>query len=321
MNSTLAPIVLFCYNRPKHTELTLTALSENTLADQSELFVFCDGPKLDVTAEQLNKIQQVRGFVKSKNWCGKVTVFESLSNKGLANSVIEGVTKIVNEFGRVIVLEDDLVTSKGFLKYMNTALDKYKSENDVYQISGYCYPTDAITKNGTSFFLPITTSWGWGTWDRAWACFDKKVSGYEVLKNDKELATKFNLDNSYPLAKMLFEQMETKSIDSWVIRWWWSVFNKNGLTLFPDKSLVKNIGFGIEGTHTLGNNPFPIVDFDSKYFIVNFPSTVIANDEYFKLIKLTLKNYTISVALTRNVTPSIIGRILNKLSRLFIKTN
>lgn len=285
MNSTLAPIVLFCYNRPKHTELTLTALSENTLADQSELFVFCDGPKLDATAEQLNKIEQVRGFVKSKNWCGKVTVFESPSNKGLANSVIDGVTKIVNEFGRVIVLEDDLVTSKGFLKYMNTALEKYKEDEEVMQISGHQFPVEKWERNNEAFFLPFTTSWGWATWKRAWNYFDEAAIGYEELKGNQGLRSRFNLDNSYDYAAMLITQMESTKISSWAIRWWWSVFSENGLVLYPDKSLIKNIGWDGSGRHSGKTDPFYDPNWNADYILKKFPIKIESDKGKYDLLK------------------------------------
>ena len=154
----LAPIVLFCYNRPKHTEQTLIALSNNLLADQSQLFIFCDGPKAYASDEQLSKIEKVRKLVKSKKWCRHVSIFENENNKGLANSVIDGVTKIVVEYGKIIVLEDDLVTSKHFLEYMNKSLQKYEFENNVMQISGYQFPIEEFKPNHESFFLPFTTT-------------------------------------------------------------------------------------------------------------------------------------------------------------------
>ncbi len=122
----LAPIVVFCYNRPWHAEKTLTALSENVLADQSTLFIFCDGPKNDATEEQKQRVLETRQVARKKNWCKEVRVIESDVNKGLRNSIISGVSQVIHEFGRVIVLEDDLETSPFFLKYMNGELEKYQ---------------------------------------------------------------------------------------------------------------------------------------------------------------------------------------------------
>ena len=286
----LAPIVLFCYNRPKHTEQTLIALNNNLLADQSQLFVFCDGPKINATNEQKEKIALVRDLVKSKKWCKEVVIYESEVNKGLANSVIEGTTKIVNEYGRIIVLEDDLITSKGFLKYMNDALNRYATCENVFQISAHCFPAKHISKKNQSFFIPLTTSWGWGTWKRAWDNFDIQATDYELLKTDIALKDRFNLGGAYPYANMLIHQMEIKDIDSWAIRWWWSVFKKNGLVLFPDRSLVKNTGFGDEGTHTKVADPFPIVNFDSNYFIKKFPTIIASNEVYFNEMIDFIKN-------------------------------
>lgn len=246
----LAPVVLFCYNRPSSTLRTLTALSENTLASVSKLFVFCDGPKTGASEEQREKVREVRECVKSKAWCGEITIVESESNKGLATSVIEGVTRVVNEFGKVIVLEDDLVTSKYFLEYMNTALDKYEHVEKVMQISGYQFPISQYPAN-VAGFLPMATSWGWATWAHAWNKFDADCKGFQALREDKSLRRRFDLDHAYPYSDMLLNQMsKVGNIDSWAIRWWWTIFKSNGLSLFPGASLVQNIGFGADATHT-----------------------------------------------------------------------
>ena len=211
MGSTgsLAPIVLFVYNRPWHAEQTLNALMKNELADQSVLYIFADGPKDNATEDQLNKIKEVRQVIRSKRWCKEIHIIESDKNKGLANSVIDGVTKIVNKYGKIIVLEDDLVTAKGFLHFMNNALDKYEEEEKVMEVSGFNFPLKIAHKNSAHFLL-FASSWGWATWKRAWVQFDAQASGYEQLKVDKVLENKFNLNQSYPYSVMLFDQMELR---------------------------------------------------------------------------------------------------------------
>ena len=136
----LAPIIVFAYNRPYHLRQTLEALSENDLSDQSNLIIFCDGPKNNASPEQLEAIKEVRSIAHAKKWCKKVIVEESEYNKGLADSIVNGVSSVVEEYGRVIVLEDDIVTSRGFLKYMNDALELYEHDDQVMHISGYMYP-------------------------------------------------------------------------------------------------------------------------------------------------------------------------------------
>jgi hypothetical protein len=271
--TSLAPIVLFCYNRPRHTEQTLLALSVNLLADQSELFVFCDGPKPDADLAQQQKIEEVRRVVKSRNWCGKVTVIESETNKGLANSVIEGVTRIVNEFGKVIVLEDDLITSKYFLEYMNTALEKYMDEEKVMQISGHQFPI-FYTPENVSAFVPFATSWGWATWKRAWKQFSPQCfDAMELLKNN-EIKQGFDVDGVYPFTEMLKKQLSgSKNIDSWAVRWWWRIYIMKGLTLFPAVSLVSNIGFGVDATHTTMQDE-STVKYGAENRITSFPELV-----------------------------------------------
>jgi acetyltransferase-like isoleucine patch superfamily enzyme len=129
-----------------------------------------------------------------------------------------------------------------------------------------------IPQNNSAFFASMASSWGWATWKRAWDTFDKFATGYEILKTDKVLARKFDLNGTYPYSSMLYKQMETKELDSWAIRWWWSIFRNRGLTLFPDKSLVRNIGFDKSGTHTTGKNPYETSSqFDNNYSITRFP--------------------------------------------------
>ncbi len=250
---------------------------QNELADQSVLYIFADGPKDNITEEQLEKMTKVRQLIRAKQWCKQVHIIESAKNKGLAGSVIDGVTQIVNEYGKIIVLEDDLITSSGFLKYMNLALEKFKDEEKVFQISGYIHPLKKIKKAHSSFFLSMVTSWGWATWQSSWAKFDPFAEGYQKLKSDPMLAKQFDLNGSCPYTLLMLQQMEDRTIDSWAIRWWWCVFINDGVTLFPDQTLVKNIGYGSQGTHTKGKDKYPAAGLNKKYRIENFPDEVTVN--------------------------------------------
>ena len=164
---TYAPIVLFIYNRPDHTRQTLEALSKNTLASESELYIFADGSKENATKEQLEKIHQTRQIAHSQLWCKSVSIIESSVNKGLAASIISGVTEIINKFGKIIVLEDDIVTGKYFLEYMNAALQKYENEKRVWHITGWRDPVPTNIDN-SSFFYPTMDCWSWATWADRW---------------------------------------------------------------------------------------------------------------------------------------------------------
>jgi hypothetical protein len=241
---SLAPIVLFVYNRPEHTLKTLEALSRNDLAASSDLYVFADGAKAGASEEVLRNIEKVREIVKSKSWCKRVQLIESAKNKGLADSVIEGVTRIVNEYGRVIVLEDDLLTSPFFLEYMNGALDLYTNEDDVACISAYIYPVPENLPE--TFFIKGADCWGWATWKRAWETFeaDGKKLRDRLRKREKE----FDFGGTYPFTEMLEHQITGKN-SSWAIRWYASAFLENRLCLYPGRSLIQNIGFDGSGTH------------------------------------------------------------------------
>lgn len=239
----LAPICLFVYNRLWHTQQTVTSLSKNLYASESELYIFSDGPK-NKTAEV--KVGAVRDFIKKINGFKRVTVIERNENFGLAKSIITGVTEVVQKHGRVIVLEDDMFTSEYFLQYMNEAMDFYENEERVISIHGYIYPVKSNLPE--TFFLRGADCWGWATWKRGWDLFEP--DGAKLLNELQAsgLEDRFNFNGGYGYSKMLEDQIAGRN-DSWAIRWYASAFLKNKLTLYSSKSLVHNIGNDNSGTH------------------------------------------------------------------------
>lgn len=240
---TCAPIALFVYNRAEHTRRTIEALKQNLLAKESELVVFSDAPKTELHAD---KVREVREYIRQVEGFKSITIVERGVNYGLARSIIDGVTTIVNDHGRVIVLEDDMVTSPYFLTYMNEALEKYADDDRVVSIHGYVYPVEASLPN--AFFLPGADCWGWATWRRGWACFH--ADGQFLLDELKrrKLVGSFDFNGAFPFSKMLEEQIKGRN-DSWAVRWYASAFLAGKMTLYPGRSLVHNIGNDNSGTH------------------------------------------------------------------------
>lgn len=252
-----APIVLFAYNRPEHLKKTVEALKKNKLAEESEIFVFCDGAKhyndLMVVKKVFEYVDTIRGFKK-------VYVFKQEKNLGLGKSFIQCITQVINHYGKTIVLEDDLVTSPQFLQFMNWALETYHNEEKVISISGYVYPLESEELSDT-FFVRGADCWGWATWKRGWELFEQ--DGSLLLNNLKKqrLEKEFDFNNSYPYVEMLEDQIRGVN-DSWAVRWYASAFLANKLTLYPNKTLVRNIGFDGTGRHcgfTKGLN-LPLAD-------------------------------------------------------------
>ena len=247
----LAPIVLFVYNRPWHTQQTVEALQKNKLASESELFIYSDEAKND---DARVSVDEVRKYIDNITGFKKITVIKRDKNWGLANSIIDGVTKIVNEYGRIIVLEDDLVTSPYFLKYMNTALDFYKNEKSVISIHGYIYPIENLPN---SFFIKGADCWGWATWKNKWDMFEP--DGQKLLNELKyrNLEKEADFNNSYGFTRMLKQQIKGKN-NSWAVRWYMSAFLRDMLTLYPGKSYVQNIGNDDSGTHCSASDIFRV---------------------------------------------------------------
>jgi hypothetical protein len=243
-----APIAIFAYNRPVHFQRAVEALCRSSTAASSDLHVFSDGPK---TREAAAAVAQVRAFTRTIDKFASVTLHERERNLGLANSIIDGVTRVCEERGRVIVVEDDLLVAPHFLDYLNLALDRYADEPGVLQISGHMFPVD-VPVDEDAFFLPFVTSWGWATWARAWRLLDPEAKGYELLKTQPGMRDVFNMNGAYDYFGML-EKQQRGEIDSWAIRWNLSVFLQRGLVLYPRKSLVQNQGFDGSGVHTKGD--------------------------------------------------------------------
>lgn len=245
--SKLAPIILFVYNRPNHTSQTLNALALNPQAKESVLYIYCDGPKEDATNHTRQLIEEVRTIVKRENRFKEIIIVEHTTNKGLATSIVDGVTEVVNKYGKIIVLEDDIVTSAGFLHYMNSTLDVYEQEDKVMHISGYMYPHEKALPQ--TFFYNVPLCWGWATWKRAWKHFENDTAsliGFLDKEDKWKQADKFGENFLVNQLKLNF----TGILNTWFIKWHISVFINNGFTLYPSTSLVNNIGFDNSGIHT-----------------------------------------------------------------------
>jgi hypothetical protein len=287
--TTFAPIVLFIYKRPDHTKRTLESLMQCPEFAKSPLFVFSDGPK---NVQDISAVEETRKIVRSTIKT-EVNMVEATENRGLANSMIDGITQIVDQFGKIIVLEDDLVVSPKFLEYMNNALEFYKDEKRVMQISGYMFPVSKLMNQNEALFLPFIYSWGWATWKRAWDQFDEKAVGWEKLKTDNNMRYRFDLDNSYGFFDMINRQMSgSQEIDSWDNRWYWSVFKNNGCVLYPPVSYVKNIGLDGTGTHGSWFASLRLNRGESQPFLqsINLPQKVEINEKKYNYVKIYMKS-------------------------------
>lgn len=244
--NTLAPICLFVYSRLDETKLTVESLQKNILANESELFIFSDGAKNNDVVE---KVRAVREYIHKIEGFSKVTIIESEVNKGLSRSIIAGVTKIINEYGRTIVLEDDLLLSTNFLCYMNQSLRFYEDNKKILSISGYSfnliYPPNY--HQDVAFSLRAS-SWGWGTWKDRWEKIDWQVSSYKKFQHNIFKMSMFSRGGS-DMVHMLNKQMSGK-IDSWAIRFCYHQYENNLLDAFPTVSKVKNMGFNNNATHS-----------------------------------------------------------------------
>ncbi len=277
-----APIALFVYNRPQHTERTIKFLQQNELAAESRLFIFSDGPK--TTADE-DKVNEVRELIKTVEGFKSVELIESKSNMGLANSIIAGVSRLTATYGQVIVFEDDLISSPYTLSYFNEALNRYRNEEKVMHIGAYMY---ALKEENLpeSFFYRAATSWGWATWQRAWQYFEPNIDTL-MAQFDSKKKQAFAIDHTMNFWKQMLDFKNGRN-NSWAIRWYASIFLKGGLTLNPAQSLVNNIGHDGSGIHSGINDIYNVIINPKP--INEFPTLIEENPQAYQAIKHFLAN-------------------------------
>jgi len=278
----LAPIALFVYNRPEHTRRTLNYLQKNLLADESRLFVFSDAAKTDA---DITKVEQVRHLIKEVTGFKSVKVIERKQNLGLAESIISGVTQLVNEYGKIIVFEDDLLSSPHTLQYFNDALKRYASEEKVMHIGAYMYNLKG-GKLPETFFYRAAGSWGWATWARAWKDFEPDIDKL-IPQFDKEKINRFSIGHTMNFWKQV-QAFKAGKNNSWAIRWYASVFLKGGLTLNPSRSLINNIGNDGTGVHSNPESMYQVKI--SQKQVKHFPDEIREDPKAYEAIKHFLKN-------------------------------
>ena len=238
---TYAPIALFTYNRADHTRRAVESLLQNAEAKDSDLFIFSDGPKNE---KAVRGVADNREYIHTVTGFKTVTIVEREKNWGLANSLIAGITDVINKYGRVIVVEDDLILSPYFLKFMNDGLEKYKDDDRVGTITGFVPPIEE--KLPETFFLTYFQCWGWATWKRAWDLLE--TDARPLLKGLRFKRKKFDVGGGVCNYGNLYCQ-KVGLVDSWYLRYYASLFLKGKLSLYPGRSVATNEGLDGSGTH------------------------------------------------------------------------
>ncbi len=254
-----APIALFAYKRPEHLSLVVESLKKNPEASETDLFIYCDAAR---SSHDEPAVEAVRAYAKTVSGFRTITVIKRDKNLGLSKSITEGVTALCNQYGRVAVVEDDVIVSKHFLFWVNAALNKYEMDDRVISVGCYVFPNAGSLQE--NFFLGVTDCWGWAVWKRSWDLYEP--DGKKLLSQllQHRLSGHFDLEGAYPYTEMLRNQINGNN-DSWAVRWYASAVLSRGLTIYPGKSLTKNIGFDGSGVHC---------SVDSSYE-VNLPDRLI----------------------------------------------
>jgi hypothetical protein len=275
-------LIIFAYNRPQHLYKLLESLINNEEFSSMPKYIFIDGPRLQEDIDKIARSQQVIERFKLQN----IQVISSKVNMGLADSIINGVSKVLEKFESVVVLEDDLIVGRHYLKFMISSLEHYKDDLRIAQVSGFIFPIKTA-RTGSSLILPLTTTLGWGTWRRVWSEVDFFPTDWQKTLKDKKIRYKFDLGGTYPYSKMLKRQMDNPRFGSWGIRFWWDIFKKGQYVVYPDYPMVQHRDFDGSGTHKSDYSHLDMFDWNVGYSITSFEKDV--SNEVFSNLRVYLK--------------------------------
>ena len=279
-------IALFVYNRPEHTQEVLKVLQRNNIP---KLYIFSDGTK---DKKDKDSVDKVRNLIDSIDWCETETI-KSKENKGLANSIVYGVNYVLEKHERIIVLEDDCIPSDDFIAFMEKCFDKYENNKKVMNITGYSLPIKIPDNYPYDIYFSYrSSSWGWGTWRRAWKYFGRNKLILDEIEKSSNLRKKINRAGE-DLIPMLKNQINGK-IDSWAVFWAINIVKNEGICINPVKSKIKNIGHDGTGIHGGINNRYKVKLIKENINLLNLPEEIIINDVIIKKYKdffhISLKN-------------------------------
>ncbi len=314
----LSPIVLFIYNRPLHTQRVLDGLANNPESKQSILYIFSDGLKENAPLNDLDLINQTRAVVENESRFKEVIIIKNDKNKGLANSIIDGVNLVLSSFEKIIVIEDDILPQKGFLKYMNEALNLYEATDEIGCIHAWNYTFNKNSIKQSTFLLKGADCWGWGTWKRAWDLFESNGSLLlnEIQSNNLEF--EFDRKNTHAFTNMLKDQIVGKN-NSWAIRWHASLFLANKFCVHPRIPIVKNIGFDGSGTHCDNSD---ILQITTNKINLNMIYRFKESEEFYQSYSLGVKKKTNIMGKIKSVLSLILPPVFIIFCRkVFVKKN
>ncbi|EKT2296483.1 glycosyltransferase [Salmonella enterica] len=298
-----SPVVMFVYAKPEHTRKTIESLAKNPEASSTDLFIYSDAAKSD---KDFIAVREVRNIVSSVSGFKSVSLYFRSENIGLASNIMDGVSKVCEKYGRVIVIEDDIVTSPCFLAYMNAALEKYEDDKRIWHVTGWNYPfLDNYMSESDAYLWRMMNCWGWGTWNDRWVNFRKDPE--ELIKSfSKKDISEFNLDNAFNFWSQVEDNYNGK-INTWAIFWYATIFKNNGLCLNPVNSMVKNIG--MDGTGENCNTSDIYKTKLSYEFGYRWPNEISEDKTAINIVREFYKSNT----------PTLIQRIVNKVKRTLLK--
>ncbi|SFQ11603.1 hypothetical protein SAMN04487928_11946 [Butyrivibrio proteoclasticus] len=290
MKYNKTPVVIFCYSREDKLRRLIESLKECNHSTYYDVFFFCDAPSYKRPDDQ-KKVYAVQEYIKiveREKFFHSVTHFFSEEHLGCRKSVINGVSKIIGQYGKVIDLEDDLIVSKDFLDYMEEGLRVFENNKEVWSISGLTFPLKSLGLLKTDFYLHGRgNSCGFATWKDRWELVDWDLKDYDSFKGDYSLQDRFS-ERGYDMPYLLKQQKEG-FLDSWAIEWDYCQFKHEMKTVYPVKSRVYHCGE--DGTHVSEDIPQQAIDLSEAVYSFESITENKEIDEEYRELFWKLKDY------------------------------
>ncbi len=275
--SMKSPILFIVFNRPEQTRQVFEAIRR---ARPPKLYVVADGPRADRPGD-VEMSEQTRRIATDVDWPCEVNTLFREANVGCRMSVSTGISWFFSQEPEGIILEDDCLPCASFFPFCEELLDRYRNVERVAMISGmnFC-PTDeaAIESYRFSRFPHI---WGWATWKRTWDHYDANLDAWPTLRRGDWLRSRMNVPSgSRRFWKSMFDLTHMNYFDTWDYALYFSVLKMNTLAVIPKQSLIHNIGFSPDATHTRSPDPRLTPEVADMDFPLVHPSDVVASPKH-----------------------------------------
>ena len=309
-----APILFLVFNRLNATKLVFEQIKNSK---PSELYIASDGPRSLLEKEVVFEIRN--WIIQNIDWkCNVKTLFRE-KNLGCGKSVSSAISWFFENVEMGIILEDDCLPNESFFSFCSDLLVKYQHDSNVMHISGTNLSPIESVNSCSYYFSKYVNIWGWATWKRAWSKYDFDIREFERFREENSLRQILSYFPAYAnrlkwYSEVLNSSIRNKGLDTWDYQWCFTCIINSGLSIVPEKNLIKNIGFDDLATHTKQFNILFSKESECITFPLSYPDCILIDmekdlqyekrqfDNLFNTFKIIFIDYIRKIILKRDVS-------------------